>query len=227
MINWPRRKPLSPIAEAYAAANRGRFSRKAELTEVRAIVLDSETTGFRVGADRLLSAAIGEVRGLEFQVSSLRSWLICQPPIAGNESFKIHGILPCDTAAARAEGEVLNELLPLLGGDLLIGHHIGFDAAMLDEALRRNFGVRLKNPLVDTALLAMSVLDAFRPTGYGNQRPPTLDEVCAHLGITMTARHTAAGDVFTTAEVFLTLAARLRKQLGRPLRVRDLPVNRR
>lgn len=224
-MNWLTQKLLSPVAEIYLATNRCRISRKTELSGVRATVLDCETTGFRVGTDRLLSIALGEVRGLEFQVSSMQSWLVRQKPLPENDSFKIHGILPCDTAAARAEKDVLQELLPLLGGDLLIGHHIWFDAAMLNEAMKRHFQIRLKNPLVDTASLAMNVLDAFRPSGYGNQRAPTLDEVCAHLGIAMVDRHTAAGDTFTTAEVFLTLVARLKKALNRPLRVGDLPIS--
>ncbi|MGH8021321.1 MAG: hypothetical protein ACREIA_24175 [Opitutaceae bacterium] len=80
----------------------------------------------------------------------------------------------------------------------------------------------LRNPLVDTARLAMAELEAFRKTAYPGQRPPSLDEVCSSLGLPMHDRHTASGDTFTTAQVFLLLAARARRRLGRPLRLKDL-----
>jgi DNA polymerase-3 subunit epsilon len=119
----------------------------------------------------------------------------------------------------------MQELLPLLHGAVVVGHHINFDAAMIDRALRRRFDVGLRNPLVDTANLAQVAIDAFAKTGYANQRPPTLDEVCSHLEIMTMERHTAAGDAFTTAELFLLLCARMRQQLKRPLLVDDLPFD--
>jgi DNA polymerase-3 subunit epsilon len=94
---------------------------------------------------------------------------------------------------------------------------------MLDDALRRTFGIRLRNPLVDTARLAMSTIDAFHQTGYSNQRPPTLDEVCAKAGVALIDRHTAVGDAFTTAQLFLFLCAKLKHMLGRELIVDDIP----
>jgi DNA polymerase-3 subunit epsilon len=95
---------------------------------------------------------------------------------------------------------------------------------MLNAALKRHFHISLRNPVLDTARLAMSAVEAFARTGYPGQREPTLDEVCVQCGISPLDRHTAEGDTFTTATLFLALCARRQRQLGRPLRANDLPL---
>ena len=223
---WPFKRRLDPVAERYLAACRERVDREVDVADLRVVVLDAETTGFSVSVDRVLSLASIEVGQREIRVSSARSWLVYQDLAPVNEAMKVHGILPSQTAAGQPEREVIGELLGILGGSLVVGHHIGFDAAMLGAAARRHFGIGLKNRVLDTALLAMQELSAFHRTGYANQPPPSLEDVCSALDLPMMERHTAAGDAFTTAVVFLTLCARLRRRLGRPVRCRDLPVGR-
>jgi DNA polymerase-3 subunit epsilon len=149
--------------------------------------------------------------------------MVFQPEVAVNDAAAVHCILPSDTRSGLPEPLVIEQLLPDLQGSILVGHHVQFDAALLDEALRKRFQVRLRNPIVDTAKLAMIAIDAFAKTGYPGQRPPTFDEVCTHVGLEMIDRHTAAGDAFTTAELFLLLCARLRQRYKRPLVAGDLP----
>lgn len=221
---WPFRRPRDPLVQAYRDATPRRIPPRRAWGDLVFLVLDAETTGFKVGQDRLLSLATMPVRGGDLRVGEAAAWLVRQPVAAVNAATAVHGILPADTAAGDDERAVLAALLPQLHGAIVVGHHIGFDAAMLDEALRRHFGARLRNPRLDTAALAMQTLDAFGRTAYPGQRPPTLEELCAHCDIPATDRHTAAGDTFTTAELFLFLAARLRRRLGRPLLARDLPL---
>jgi DNA polymerase III subunit epsilon len=220
------RSPLSPEAQAYRDGSRPRVDRRTPWSDLTFVVLDAETTGFNVDQDRLLAIATVEVRRGCIEISRTANWLVRQPNAAVNAAVAVHGILPHDTAEGMPEVEVMTELLPRLTGAVIVGHHIGFDAAMIDQALRRHHGIRLRNPLIDTARLAMSGIDAFRKTGYANQRPPTLEELCAHTGLPVMARHTAAGDAFTTAQLFLLLCARLRRRLGRDLLAADLPCDR-
>lgn len=222
-LQWRRREPW---VEDYRALSRRRPPRKSEVADYPVLVLDAETSGFNPATDHLLSLASIEVRGRDIAVNSARQWLIYQEDAEINEAVHVHGIMPSQTAAGKPEREVMREFLPLLAGHLVVGHHVGFDGAMLSSAARRHFGLRLKNPVVDTAVLAMRELIAFRKSGYPNQRPPSLDEVCSQLGIEMMDRHTASGDAFTTAEVFLLLCARLRRRLKRPVQFRDLPMGR-
>ncbi len=226
MLSFLRRPARTPAAEAYRKGTPRRLRRDQPLDELTIVILDAETTGLTVGWDRLLAVALVEARAGRLQLNRSASWFVRQAGAPVNAAVAVHGILPNDTAEGTPEAEVVEALLPRLSGAVLVGHHIGFDAAMLDDALRRHAHVRLRNPLIDTARLAMTGIDAFRKTGYVNQRPPTLEELCAHTGLPVMARHTAEGDAFTTAQLFLLLCARLRRRLGRALRVGDLPVTR-
>ncbi|MDP0500688.1 MAG: 3'-5' exonuclease [Verrucomicrobiota bacterium JB022] len=217
-----RRGKLEPVARQYLDQSRYKFNSKAPLAQLPVVVLDAETTGFDLARDRILSVATVEVKEREILIASSQEWIVYQPEAAANAAVSVHGILPSETAAGTPEKEVLGELLPLLGTHLVVGHHIAFDLGMLDRAAHKHFNVRLRHRAIDTALLAMQELEAFRRSGYPNQKPPTLDEVCSNLDLPVHARHTASGDAYTTAEVFILLCARIRHRLGRPVQLRDL-----
>lgn len=217
-------KSVHPAASAYRAAQKSAKIERSRLADtIRFVVLDTETTGFKLKSDRILSLCIVELIGWTMPVSGLRSWLVCQPLARLTEASAIHGITPSQSASGEPEERVMYEFLEAIRGAVLVGHHIGFDVAMIEEALKRHFQTGLLNPMIDTADLAMQEIDAFRKTGYANQRPPGLDEVCTLCGLPMLERHTAEGDTFTTAELFLLLCAKRRRRLGRELQWRDLP----
>lgn len=223
---WPFTKTTEdPIVQHYLEGrSRARPSGKAHIEDIRLVVLDAETTGLMVDRDRILSLAAAEVEGGRMPMAKMRSWLVYQSKATANDAVAVHGITPAETARGEPEKQVIGEVMRLLSGAVLVGHHIGFDAAVLDLAMRRHYKTKLYNPMIDTALLAMGELEAFRRTGYANQRPPSLEELCAHCGIPMMERHTAEGDVFTTSELFLILCARRKKRVGRPLEWRDMPT---
>jgi DNA polymerase-3 subunit epsilon len=95
---------------------------------------------------------------------------------------------------------------------------------MLNVAFERHFSIPFRNQTLDTAYFASTELEAFRKTGYANQRLPSMEDVCAQLNIPISERHTAEGDVFTTAQIFMLLRGRLKKRLQRPLLLRDFPL---
>lgn len=221
---WPFTKTTKPEALPYLEGRgRARPSRKDPVSGLKIVVLDTETTGFHIERDRILSVAVARIENWSLSLESMRTWIVRQTALQLNDAVAIHGITPSQSAAGVPEGEVVRELAPVFSGAVLVGHHISFDVAMLNQAFRGYLGTGLYNYAVDTATLAMAELEAFRKTGYANQRPPGLEEICTHCGIPMMERHTAEGDVFTTAELFLLLCARRRKRLGRPLEWRDLP----
>jgi len=224
MFFWRRKNPRPPIVESYLEGTPRRTPSKTPLAELLFIVLDCETTGFNSTQDRVLSLAIAELRGGRLHIARSTAWLFQQNrPVT--KAVSVHGILPSDTAFGQPEPEILLELLPRLQGAIIVGHHIGFDIAMLNAAIKRHFKITLKNQVLDTARFAMSAVEAFARTGYPGQREPTLDEVCAQCGIAPIDRHTAEGDTFTTATLFLAMCARRQRQLARPLRASDLPLD--
>ncbi len=217
---WFRRKYPTQF-EAYRL--RTPVDKKIPENSVRWAILDFETNGFNIQKDRILSAAITIVEDGQFHIQSFKSWYVYQDLNTVNEATKIHGILPSQIEEGIPEKQLLEELIPLLAGTVIVGHHISFDAAMLNRALERNFSIPLRNQLLDTAYFASKELEAFRRTGYVNQRPPSLEDVCAQLNVPIAKRHTAEGDVFTTAQIFMILRGRLKRRLQRTLLLRDFP----
>lgn len=225
-MNWKfwRRPPTNPIVAAYLNATSSRLPRKTPVADARFVVLDCETSGFDIQQNRILSLAATEVSKGRLHIRRSRSWTVFQSGVALNKAVAIHGILPAETAAGQPEEEVLLEFLPGIHGAILVGHHISFDIAMLNAAMQRHFRATLRNPTLDTAAFAMTAIEAFAKTAYPGQREPTLDEVCAQCKIAPLERHTAEGDTFTTAQIFLAMCAAHQRHLGRPLLVSDLPA---
>jgi DNA polymerase III subunit epsilon len=223
-MKWFSRRKLPPEVEAYLEGTPRRLNHKLPVEQARFMVVDAETTGFNIRTDRLLSFAGVEIVDGQINLSKIYSWIVYQPEARVNDAAQVHCILPSDTRSGLPEPLMIEQLLPHLQGAIIVGHHVQFDAALLNEALRRRFQIELRNTVVDTAALAMIALDAFARTGYANQRPPGLDEVCSHCGIETVERHTAAGDAFTTAELFLLLCGKLRQRYKRPLVLGDLPL---
>ena len=220
---WSRRAPPTHEAAVYEQSFK---SFKLRLFDPQAgpfVVLDLETTGFEIGKDQIISAGIMTIQDMGLSMEASRAWLIRQPEFEINETSVVHGLVPADLESGTSEEEFLRDLLPILEGVVVVGHHARFDARMLDVIMRKHANTRWRNPIVDTAQFAMQELSAFHKTGYGNQPMPGLDEVCSELSIYPMERHTAWGDAFTTAEIFLMLCARLRTRLDRPLRMRDIP----
>jgi len=97
---------------------------------------------------------------------------------------------------------------------VIVGHHIGHDIATLDAALERHWRTRLSNRSLDTMDLTLHL----ERDGAFAGRPPikqfTLDALCGMFGVIPHDRHTATGDAFITAQVFLRLV-RLGKRFGR------------
>jgi len=222
MFGWLKRSSLPNCVRTYREGTPRQLPRDTPWPAVKYIVLDAETTGFNPVSDRLLSLATVPIVDGRIAIAARRSWLVRQLDMPNNETVKIHGITPAASAEGRPEVDVLQELLAELTGAVIVGHHIAFDVAMLTAALQRHFGIKLRNPTLDTATMAMRRIDAFHRTGYVNQKPPTLEELCAHTGLAVTARHTASGDAFTTAQIFLWLCRRLQVRLRREPSVADL-----
>lgn len=221
---WIKRTPLAPVVRAYGDGTPLKVPRKTPVDQLTFVVIDTETTGFDAAKDRVLSVAAMPVKAGQMQLADLRSWLVYHSEAPITDAVRVHGILPSDARTGEPEKDVLQQLLPLITGAVLVGHHVGFDVRMLNEALHRRFRARLHNPVLDTGKLAMYAVEAFRKTGYAGQRTPSLEEVCTHLEIAPLERHTAPGDTFTTAELFLVLCARYARDLRRPLVAGDLPI---
>lgn len=191
---------------------------------VRFVVLDTETTGLNPKKDAIVTIGAVAVQDgaicLDDQFEALLRFRY------NTSSVVVHGITR-EIAAEEGvdEVEALRDFLGYLRDGIIVGHHIGFDVEILKEHCKRNFGVELENRWLDTMELTLHLEDsgAFGPPpGVEAEedergRDLSLDGLCARFDIKPHDRHTASGDAFITAQVFLKLLLLARRHGRRTL----------
>jgi DNA polymerase-3 subunit epsilon len=184
----------------------------APIEDVRFVVLDLETTGLNPATDAIVTiGAVGVRRGdimLEDSFSALLK-------VAENTSaVTVHGVTRDQSVTGLDEEVALERFLDYLKDGVIVGHHIGHDITAVNTGCDRHWKGALLNRSLDTMDLTLHL----ERDGAFADRPAirrfTLDALCEMFGVVPHDRHTAAGDAFITAQVFLRLV-RLASRLGR------------
>ena len=165
----------------------------------RFVVFDQETTGLDPKNDCIIS--IGAVAVEEGEIILEDVFEDVLRVTQATSAVLVHGILPGESRQGRDEGEAVGEFLDYLGDAVLVGHHVGFDRAILRVAADR-IGRTVPNAALDTMRLALALKEA---GAFSLEGGFELDMLCRHFGIVPHDRHTAPGDAFLTAQVFVRL----------------------
>ena len=168
-----------------------------QLTELTYTVFDTETTGLDPsGGDEIIQiGATRIVNGKLLRQESFEQLVDPRRPLAG-ESARIHGIRPEALAGKPTIIEVLPVFHAFARDTVLVGHNAAFDMRFL-QLKESASGLRFDQPVLDTLLLSAWV--------HPNQASHRLEAIAERLGVAVTGRHSALGDAFLTAEVFLKL----------------------
>jgi DNA polymerase-3 subunit epsilon len=176
--------------------------------ERRFVVLDNESTGIDPRKDRLVSIGAIAVHGGEIVLNDVFEATI---KIEFNTSaVMVHGITREQSMRGMEEAEAVRGFLEYLGDDTLVGHHVMFDYLLIENAARRHFQRLLNNRALDTMRLALALESA----GAFSDAPIKsfdFDSLCARFHVVTHDRHTASGDAFLTARIFLKLLRLLQK----------------
>jgi DNA polymerase-3 subunit epsilon len=178
-------------------------------------VVDVETTGFDPDEDRIVEVGVVVLDPRGREVGSFRSLV---DPGRDPGPTHIHGITAAMVAGAPTFPGIRSALAGLLSGRVVVGHNVDrFDLAFLRaEWGRCGNGGTGPGPLVtvDTLRVAQWFL-ALRGRA-------TLDEACAHYGLSWRDHHSALGDARVTAALFRSM----RQQLGDELLGVELALTR-
>jgi DNA polymerase-3 subunit epsilon len=200
--------PLTPYQLCFRESWRDDDS----IDRVRFVVLDSETTGLNPAVDRIITIGAVGVSGGEIVLEDSFSALI---QVSHNtEAVTVHGVTRDQARLGLSEADALERFLDYLRDGVIVGHHIGHDVATIDAAMERLWGGRLLNRNIDTMDLTLHLERDGALAAYAPVRQFTLDSLCTMFGVTPHDRHTATGDAFITAQVFLRLL-RLATRVGR------------
>jgi DNA polymerase-3 subunit epsilon len=166
------------------------------------VAIDLETTGLDARRDAAVSvAAVPFRRGAP--ASGFEALLNPGRAIPA-DSTRIHGITDTMVSAAPRLDEVLDELDALWGDQVLVGHGVAFDLAVIDRARR----ACRRPPLGNSALCTMRLAAALHP-GWSDV---SLESIASRVGVPVIGRHTARGDAVIAGAVMVELVPQLTRR---------------
>lgn len=179
-----------------------------DIHHTRFIALDTETTGFNIKEDRVLS--IGAVAFIDKKIQIKESLeLYLEQDIFKPETVEIHGLMKKGDLNKISELEAIKQFLAYIKNDVLIAHHANFDKNMINEILIRHGLDELKNEFIDTGILYKKSKHIIYQEKL---KPISLDDLAKELNVPIVDRHTATGDALITGLVFLKILSRLDKR---------------
>jgi len=201
--------------EGYFAAKSNLPSKQTPIEALRFVVLDTETTGLDIQKDQLLSIGTVCIEERAILVKDAVEWVLYSEDNLEmkKEGIAIHGLRPKDLKEGTKKQIALQEFLTYLDNSIIVAHHTAFDVAMLNKAMTHFYpDFKLYNYQLDTAKLAIRLeRGLFDQSPAYDRKKYTLDALCERYGVEMVERHTAWGDAYTTAILFLKLVHLLQK----------------
>jgi DNA polymerase-3 subunit epsilon len=217
-MSWFKKKEYPDFWNSYIK----HFKSKQDINieTIRFVVFDTETTGLNSKEDRVLSIGTVAITEKIIKVSdSLECYLI--QDIFKKESVKIHGIRKEGYYSKVDEKEAIKLFLNHIRNAVLIAHHTAFDIAMINASLKRMGLPKLKNKTLDLGYL-------YKKTDLNRSLKNhfSLDELAKQFNIPQHDRHTASGDAYITALLFLKILSIL--NLKKKITLHDLesPISR-
>src|SRR3954454_8325627 len=190
-------------ADQYLAAFDRTWTDDTPLEQVRFVVLDTETTGLDPRRDRVITIGAVAVQGGEILLED--SFEVMLKLHYNRSSVTVHGITRDETLGGMDEPQAVALFLNYLKDGVIVGHHIGQDIEALGAGSERQFGFRLRNRSLDTMDLTLHLNDTGAFAVSRLAEGFSLDSLCETFGIKAHDRHTAGGDAFLTAKIFLRL----------------------
>lgn len=177
------------------------FDDNNELQPKRYVIFDIETTGLDWREDVILSIGAIGVTGNAIGIGDFFEVVLQQDKFSP-QSVSIKGIIK-ESGELVVEAEAMIRFLNFAKDAILVGHNINLDIEMLNQALKRLDLGRVKNPFMDTNVLYQKWKNLPEDSQY------SLEEVSDALKIRKNERHTASGNAYMTALIFLKLKNKL------------------
>lgn len=201
---WFKKRVYPEFWQSYI--NSFKTSQETQLERLRFVVFDTETTGLNTSKDRILSIGGIGIKDLKIDVSDqIESYLIQEHFNA--ETVKIHGLRKVATASKVSEEVAIKAFLKYVSNAVLVAHHASFDISMINNALKRMHLPPLKNTVIDTGDVYRNLLPSKTFIEHHS-----LDQLCDRFKINKHDRHTASGDAYITAVLFIKLVSKLRRK---------------
>lgn len=208
MVDWKsifglQSLPKPGYIKAYEQTLTKKISKAKPISELDFLVLDTETTGLDVRKDYVLSYGSVHVTNNRIKIPSSKEFYM-RPKKRNREAVKVHGLIQVRPYISREQ--LIRSFLEDAANKILVGHHLGFDLAMLEKVGRKLGLKKIKQPCLDTYELAVRLENGkyHDPHAIVSQ-DYSLDKLCERYKIPLDDRHTASGDAMLTSQLLLKL----------------------
>ncbi len=165
------------------------------------VVFDIETTGLSVLYDSII-----EISGVKIKsgtnIGEFHSFVNPNKPIS-SFTQNLTGITNQMVKDAPGVEKVLRDFYEFTKDSVLVAHNADFDLGHIYHGYRENGIFAGIQPSIDTLTLAKVV--------YPDRGRYSLDSLCRFLKVTLDEHHRAASDAKATAEIFLHMLKKIRK----------------
>ena len=173
-------------------------------------VIDIETTGLDLVKDNMIAFAAIKVRHRKIFVTESMEIIFNQNKNRADSAIHIHELTRMDKEKGIPPGDAAGIILNFIGNSILVGFHIEFDCGFINQLLKNLTGKKLMNPCLDINTLVRRIEDPIHRVHPVVQK--NLAQLCQAYGVEVTDPHTAAGDAFATAQLFLRILHELKKR---------------
>lgn len=202
MISWFKHKNYPQFFMEYL--DKFKLPQPNAIKNTRFVVFDTETTGLNTKIDKILS--IGAVAVINNTIDVADSFEVyLKQETFNSDSVKIHGILKGGNLQKINESEAVEKFINYIGNSVLVAHHAGFDIEMFNTCLKKMKLKILKNKTIDTGVL-------YKKLKGKKDAQFSLDILSGEFRISQSDRHTASGDAYITAHLFLKILSKLKKE---------------
>jgi DNA polymerase III subunit epsilon len=214
---WFKKREYPDFWNDYS--NQFKNKQDTNIETIRFVVFDTETTGLNIKEDRILSIGTVAISDLTIKISDSIECYLSQD-IFKNDSVKIHGILKEGNRIKIEENEAIKLFLNHIKDAVLVAHHTAFDIAMINASLKRMGLPKLKNRALDLGYLYKKTdLDRSAKSHF------SLDDLAKLFNIPQHDRHTASGDAYITALLFLKILSQLKRKKKITLHELESPIS--
>lgn len=166
------------------------------------VVVDCETSEFDKKHGQLLSLAAVTVKHNTIELASALDVTIDSNAATHPEAVRVHYLRREDRRHGVSTAEAIEQFLDFVGNRPICGFYIEYDRAILNRYIRELHGFELPNRFIEVSELYVRSKRRYIPEVNLDL---TFEGLARDLDVPVIERHTALGDVISTALMFMKL----------------------
>ncbi|MAS24093.1 MAG: DNA polymerase III subunit epsilon [Oceanospirillaceae bacterium] len=166
------------------------------------VVLDCETSVFDKRKGELLSVAAVRVKGKEIMLSSAIDITVKSDAVTDPNAVRVHYLRREDREQGVAVSEAIEKLLDFIGNRPICGFYIEYDRAILNRYIKRLYNFQLPNKFIEVSEIYVRRKRRLVPELHLDL---TFEGLAKDLNVPVIERHSAMGDVISTALMYIKL----------------------